>query len=160
MHSYVVLRKDARCSLELWVSSQFSICSKTITVSEANWRFKHMSSLLDHWNYNKACTVIAYNPLLFSSQNEVVRIFLAGNALHQSIPVHLCWYVMLVRQKKFQRITPEHLIPFCKSPCGALLSNSTSPPSPCSTLWWEITFCLDSRLFFLKVCQSPWLALQ
>lgn len=73
--------------------------------------------------------------------------FLAGSTLHQSTLAHLCWYVILARQKKFQRIIPEHLIPFWKSPCGALQSDSASPSSPCFTPWWGITFCLDSRLF-------------
>lgn len=63
---------------------------------------------------------------------------------HTSTSVLIC---DASQTKKFQRIIPKHWIPFCKSPCGSLQSDSVSPASPCSTPWWEITFCLDSRLF-------------
>lgn len=62
---------------------------------------------------------------------------------------HASTSVPIVRQKKkhSKKNIPERLIPLCESPCGALQSDPAPPPSHRSTPWWEITFCLGSRLF-------------
>lgn len=81
---------------------------------------------------------------LKKKKKKVVRIF----SRQYSISEHASTSVLIVRQKKKnQRKIPEHLIPFCKSPCGTLHSDPAPPPTHFSTPWWEIIFCLGSRLF-------------